>query len=73
MVPGHERAANDVIKICTCQFKSCQISSFATFFDAFTKSIRFRVHFATDCFQVMSKSILSAKSQNETRTCSVLF
>ena len=53
MVSGREHAAN-VIKIYTCQFQSCQISSFATFFDAFTKSTHFRVHFATDWFQVMS-------------------
>ena len=33
MVPGCEHAANDVIKICTCQFQLCQISSFATFLD----------------------------------------
>ena len=74
MVPGRERAANDVIKICTCQFQSCQISSFATFFDAFTKSIRFRVHFATGCFQVMSSvnSKCKISKRNSNMFCSVL-
>ena len=74
MVPGRERAANDVIKTCTCQFQSCQISSFATFFDAFTKSTRFRVHFTTGCFQVMSSvnSKCKISKRNSNLFCSVL-
>ena len=66
MVPGRERAANDVIKTCTCQFQSCHISSFATFSMHLPK-----VHVSEFISQlVVSKlcrqSILSAKSQNET-------
>ena len=74
MVLGCECAANDVIKICTCQFQSCQILSFATFFDAFTKSICFRVHFATGCFQVMSSVNSKCKFSkgNSNLFCSVL-
>ena len=69
MVPGRERVANDVIKIyCTCQFQSCQISTFATFFNAFTKSTRFRVH------QVMSSvnSKCRISKRNSNLFCSVL-
>ena len=74
MVPGRERAAYDVIKICICQFQSCQISSFATFFNVFTESTRFRVHFATGCFQVMSSvnSKCKISKRNLNLFCSVL-
>ena len=71
MVPGRERAANDVIN----NFEqSCQILSVTTFFDAFTKSTRFRVHFATGCFQVMSSvnSKYKISKRNLNLFCSVL-
>ena len=68
MVPDHKHAANDVIKICTCQFQSC-----CNFFPMHLP----KVHVSEFILKlVVSKlchqSILSAKSQNETRTCSVL-
>ena len=59
MVTGCERAANDVIKICICQFQS-----FCNFF----RCTRFRVHLATGCFQVRfsvnSKCKISKRNSN---------
>ena len=55
MVSGCERAANDVINICTCQFQSCQIQVLQLFSMHLPKvHVSEFISQLQVCFQVMS-------------------